>query len=145
MAGKSNTSIGMDVDRETRLTGQIVTDEGGSLMLKQLDEFTGSKAYPFSTLSQKQKPGTLVSLQPQRRNAKSAHVTLTRGAMRECTISRRTSASRKLGLGLSRSKYKCHARSHTNTKADPGPVYLTMNLTHPHFVTMVIQAQGLIP
>ena len=145
MAGKSNTSIGMDVDRETRLTGQIVTDEGGSLMLKQLDEFTGSKAYPFSTLSQKQKPGALVSLQPQRRNAKSAHVTLTRGAMRECTINRRTGASRKLGLGLSRSKYKCHARSHTNTKADPGPVYLTMNLTHPHFVTMVIQAQGLIP
>ena len=105
MAGKSNTSIGMDVDRETRLTGQVVTDEGGSLMLKQLDKFTGSKAYLFSTLSQKQKPGALVSLQPQRRNAKSAHVTLTRGAMRECTINRHTGASRKLGF-LSRSKYK---------------------------------------
>lgn len=39
------TSIGVDLDREMILVAQVVTDEDGSLKIKESEEFTDSKAY----------------------------------------------------------------------------------------------------
>lgn len=39
------SSFGIEMIREMILTAHIVTDEDGSLKVKQLDEFTDSKAY----------------------------------------------------------------------------------------------------
>ena len=53
------TTVGIDVNRESILIGQIVTDEDGSLKIKQFEEFTDSKAYldvieAFAALKAKQ-------------------------------------------------------------------------------------------
>ena len=97
----------MDVNYGMLLFEHIVTDDDGSLKLKQLDELTNSKAYlDFSRLLQEQNARALFSPSPQRRNAKSAHFALTKGAMRGCTMTKRTGAGCKLGLDLYTSKYK---------------------------------------
>jgi len=44
-SGTANTSIGVEMNREMIWIGHIVTDEDGSLKLKQIEEFTDSKAY----------------------------------------------------------------------------------------------------
>jgi len=40
-----NTAIGVEMSRESIFIGHIVTDESGSLKIKQMEEFTDSKAY----------------------------------------------------------------------------------------------------
>jgi hypothetical protein len=44
MTNKVKTSIGIERIRETIFIGHIVTDEDGSLKIKQLEEFIDSKA-----------------------------------------------------------------------------------------------------
>jgi hypothetical protein len=45
MTNKTKTSIGVEMNRESIFIGHIVTDEDGSLKLKQVEEFTDSKTY----------------------------------------------------------------------------------------------------
>jgi len=42
---KKKTSIGVDMNRELIFIGHIVTDEDGSLKIRQIEEFTDSKAH----------------------------------------------------------------------------------------------------
>ncbi|KAF9785446.1 hypothetical protein BJ322DRAFT_1063262 [Thelephora terrestris] len=42
---KANTSLGVEMVRESIMIGQIVTDEDGSLKIKRIEEFTDSKSY----------------------------------------------------------------------------------------------------
>ena len=42
---RANTSVGVEMIRESILTGHTVTDDDGSLKLKQIEEFTDSKAF----------------------------------------------------------------------------------------------------
>jgi hypothetical protein len=44
MTNKMNTSLGVEATRESIFIADIVTDEDGSLKIKQLEEFTDSKA-----------------------------------------------------------------------------------------------------
>ena len=44
MANKTKTSIGTERNRESIIIVDIVTDEDGSLKIKQYEEFTDSKA-----------------------------------------------------------------------------------------------------
>ena len=39
------TSIGVELNRESIFIAHIVTDEDGSLKIKQVEDFTDSKAY----------------------------------------------------------------------------------------------------
>ena len=39
------TAIGVEISRESIFIGHIVIDEGGGLKIKQIEEFTDSKAY----------------------------------------------------------------------------------------------------
>ena len=41
----AKTSVGVEMIRESILTGHIVTDEDGNLKLKQIEEFTDSKSF----------------------------------------------------------------------------------------------------
>ena len=43
MVNKVKTSIGVDGTRESILIAHIVSDEGGRLKVKQMEEFTDSK------------------------------------------------------------------------------------------------------
>jgi hypothetical protein len=45
MTNKTKTSTGVEMSRESIFIGHIVTDEDGSLKLKQVEEFTDSKTY----------------------------------------------------------------------------------------------------
>ena len=45
MTNKTKTSIGVEMSRESIFIGHVVTDEDGSLKLKQVEEFTDSKTY----------------------------------------------------------------------------------------------------
>ena len=44
MTHKAKTSIGVESIRESIIIGYFVTDEDGSLKIKQIEEFTDSKA-----------------------------------------------------------------------------------------------------
>ena len=43
MVNKVKTSIGVDGTRESILIAHIISDEGGTLKVKQMEEFTDSK------------------------------------------------------------------------------------------------------
>ena len=45
VTNKVNTAIGVEMTRESIFIGHIVTDEDGNLKIKQMEEFTDSKAY----------------------------------------------------------------------------------------------------
>jgi hypothetical protein len=45
LTSRIKTSIGVDVNRESICIAQIVTDEDGSLKIKQLEDFTDSKSH----------------------------------------------------------------------------------------------------
>lgn len=45
LTAKVRTTVGVELTREMILIAHIVTDEDGNLKIKQLDEFTDSKAY----------------------------------------------------------------------------------------------------
>ena len=45
VTNKVNTAIGVEMTRESIFIGHIVTDQDGSLKIKQMEEFTDSKAY----------------------------------------------------------------------------------------------------
>jgi hypothetical protein len=45
ITNKAKTSIGVEMCRESIFIGHIVTDEDGSLKLRQIEEFTDSKAH----------------------------------------------------------------------------------------------------
>ena len=45
MTNKTKTSIGVEMSRESIFIGHVVTDEDGSLKLRQVEEFTDSKTY----------------------------------------------------------------------------------------------------
>ena len=42
---RANTSVGVEMIRESVIIGHIATDEDGSLKIKQIEEFTDSKAF----------------------------------------------------------------------------------------------------
>ena len=44
MTHKTNTSFGVEMNRESVFIAQIVSDEDGSLKIKRIEEFTDSKA-----------------------------------------------------------------------------------------------------
>jgi hypothetical protein len=44
MTHKANTSIGVEMNRESIIIAHIVSDENGSLKIKEHEEFTDSKA-----------------------------------------------------------------------------------------------------
>ena len=45
MTNKTKTSVGVDATLESIYISHIVTDEDGSLKIKQVEEFTDSKAF----------------------------------------------------------------------------------------------------
>ena len=45
VTNKVNTAIGVEMIRESIFIGHIVADEDGNLKIKQMEEFTDSKAY----------------------------------------------------------------------------------------------------
>jgi len=45
VTNKAKTSIGVEMNRESIFIAHIVTDEDGSLKIKQMEDFTDSKAY----------------------------------------------------------------------------------------------------
>ena len=45
VTNRVGTAVGVEVVRESIFIGHIVTDEDGSLKIKQIEEFTDSKAY----------------------------------------------------------------------------------------------------
>ena len=49
LTNKANTSIGVQLIRESIFIGHIVTDEDGSLKIKRTEEFTDSKTYLDTT------------------------------------------------------------------------------------------------